>query len=234
MKYKPQQEVMLYGTDELIRIPEMKVRYNKGKNHERINSSQATYEFLKRVYGREISIQEQMIVLYFDNSLNVLGYYKHSKGTPVAVMADVPLILGIAVKTMARSLILSHNHPSGKPAPSESDRKLTKDMDQAAKILTIRLLDHIIVTKDKGYYSFADEEKLFSGVGKIEATGIEQQLRKEVHNQLLKVTSSNAPNVYRLLQTPGGYANMEQRAINLVIRDKITPSACIPQIENEL
>lgn len=233
-KYKPQQEVVLYGTGESIHIPEIKVRYNKGKTHEKINSSKTTYDLLKRLYGREISIQEQLIILYFDNGLNVLGYYKHTKGTPVSVLADVPMILGIAVKAMARSILLSHNHPSGKPSPSENDRVLTKGLTKAAKTLNLKLLDHIIVTKDNGYYSFADEENLFSGTGKIGATGIEQQLCTEINNQLSKVTPFNAPNVYRLLQTPGGYANMEQRAINLVVRDKITPSACIPQIENEL
>ncbi len=62
----------------------------------------------------------------------------------------------------------------------------------------------------------------------------EMELRNEILEQLSKVTSSNAPKVFNMLQTESGYRNIEQRIINLVIRDRITPSACIPQIENEL
>ena len=63
---------------------------------------------------------------------------------------------------------------------------------------------------------------------------IEKQLRQEIFEQLSNVTTSNAPKVFKLTQTESGYRNVEQRIINLVIRDRITPSACIPQIENEL
>jgi uncharacterized protein (UPF0297 family) len=62
----------------------------------------------------------------------------------------------------------------------------------------------------------------------------ENVLRHEILEQLSKVTESNAPKVYKMLQTKSGYRNIEQRIIGIVIRDRITPSACIPQIENEL
>jgi DNA repair protein RadC len=83
-----------------------------------------------------------IFVLFLDNSLNVLGYYKHTKGTPNAVMVDIPMILGISVKAMARFIVLSHNHPSGKCEPSEADRKITVDMKKAAKLLKLEVLDH--------------------------------------------------------------------------------------------
>lgn len=232
-KYQEGKEILLYGVTEKIQVPEIRVRYNKGKELPKIKDSKGTYELLKKVYGREISIQEQMVVLFLDNSLNVLGYYKHTKGTPVGTMLDIPMVLGIAVKAMARSIILSHNHPSGKCEPSESDRKITIDLKKAAKVLRLNVLDHIIVTKDNGYYSIADRERLLDGLGKTD-NSVEQQLRQEIFEQLTRVTAVNAPKVHKLIQSQSGYQNVEQRIINLVIRDRITPSACIPQIENEL
>lgn len=232
-KYKEGQEILLYGVSEIIRVPEIRVRYNKGKELPKIKDSKSTYALLKKIYGREISIQEQMVVLFLDNSLNVLGYYKHTKGTPVGVMVDIPMILGIAVKAMARFIVLAHNHPSGKCEPSEADRKITVDMKKAAKILKLEVLDHIIVTKDNSYYSIADRERILDGLGQTD-NSIELQLRQEIYEQLKTVTPANAPKVHELIQSESGYRNVEQRIINLVIRDRITPSACIPQIENEL
>ncbi|MFP4060054.1 MAG: hypothetical protein ACLFUC_06185 [Bacteroidales bacterium] len=105
-------------------------------------------------------------------------------------------------------------------------------MSKAVKPVKLILLDHIIVTKTNGFYSFADNH-LLSGISKVD-TSMEQQLRQEIFEQLSKVNASNAPNVFKLIQTESGYRNVEHRIINLVIRDRITPSACIPQIENEL
>lgn len=224
---------MLYGIADTVRVPEIRVRYNKGKELPKIKDSESTYGLLKKIYGREVSIQEQVVVLFLDNALNVLGYYRHTKGTQTGTMIDIPMVLGIAVKAMARSIILSHNHPSESNKPSEADRKMTVAVKKAARTLTIQVLDHIIVTRDNGYYSIADRERILDGLGKTD-NGIEQQLRQEIYGQLTQVTPANAPKVHRLIQSESGYQNVEQRIIGLVIRDRITPSACIPQIEDEL
>jgi DNA repair protein RadC len=55
----------------------------------------------------------------------------------------------------AYSVILVHNHPSGDPTPSDEDRKVTRQLSQAAATLGIKLLDHIIVAR-RGYYSFQE------------------------------------------------------------------------------
>ena len=49
-----------------------------------------------------------------------------------------------------------HNHPSGNVQPSQEDRRLTLQVQQAAKVMNIRVLDHLVVT-DGRYYSFNDE-----------------------------------------------------------------------------
>ena len=232
--YKEGKEVVLYGVTDEIRVPEIRVRYNKGKTFRKITGSKETAEFLKTLYGRNINIQEQMIILFLDNSLNILGYYRHTIGTPTASLIDIPMILGVALKAMARSIIISHNHPSGNIQPSNADRQMTIDAEKAAKTLRLNLLDHIIVTKDQGYYSFADNGDIsLSGFGQ-EGMTTETQLRQEILDQLNRVTPKNAPKIYKMIQTESGYRNVEQRIITMVVRDRITPSACIPQVENEL
>jgi len=65
-----------------------------------------------------------------------------------------------ALKGAATGIILSHNHPSGNLQPSPSDIKLTEKFKQAGKILDIEILDHLILSPDDAYYSFADEATL--------------------------------------------------------------------------
>ena len=54
---------------------------------------------------------------------------------------------------------LCHNHPSGSLRPSREDDCLTEHLDKAAKIMNIRLIDHVILTDGK-YYSYADEGRI--------------------------------------------------------------------------
>ena len=71
-------------------------------------------------------------------------------------MADPRIILKKALEEEAVNLILCHNHPSGSLRPSRVDEQLTSRIRDAARLLDITVLDHIIVS-DAGYYSFADE-----------------------------------------------------------------------------
>ena len=54
------------------------------------------------------------------------------------------------------NIVLCHNHPSGSLTPSRADEMLTKKIKEAAVLLDMNVIDHIIVSED-GYYSFADE-----------------------------------------------------------------------------
>ncbi|HRG92265.1 MAG TPA: JAB domain-containing protein, partial [Chitinophagaceae bacterium] len=66
------------------------------------------------------------------------------------------VILKKALEESAVNLILCHNHPSGSLKPSRADEQLTTKIRDAAKLLDIQVLDHIIVS-ERGYFSFADE-----------------------------------------------------------------------------
>ena len=64
-----------------------------------------------------------------------------------------------ALKDKAVSIILVHNHPSGDPAPSASDRELTDNVAKAGRQMDIPLLDHIIIG-DNRYTSFREQKLL--------------------------------------------------------------------------
>ncbi len=77
-----------------------------------------------------------------------IGLVNSSQIHPREVFADV-------IADRAAAVIFSHNHPSGDPKPSETDAKTHRQLTEAGKILGLRILDHIIVTK-KGYFSFQE------------------------------------------------------------------------------
>ncbi len=68
-----------------------------------------------------------------------------STGTQSATLVQPREVLGPALREGAASLILVHNHPSGDPSPSREDVRLTRQLLDGAKLLDVRLHDHIIV-----------------------------------------------------------------------------------------
>ena len=79
-----------------------------------------------------------------------------SSGGISGTIVDIRLILGVALKCLASGIILAHTHPSGELTPSRVDRELTQKLKEAAKLMDISLLEHLIITNE-GYFSFADE-----------------------------------------------------------------------------
>ena len=77
-----------------------------------------------------------------------IGLVDRSQVHPREVYADV-------ISDRAAAVIFAHNHPSGDLKPSNSDLKIHEQLTEAGKILGLRILDHIIVTK-KGYFSFQE------------------------------------------------------------------------------
>jgi DNA repair protein RadC len=82
------------------------------------------------------------------NRVVTVGLLDQSQVHPREVFADV-------LADRAAAVIFAHNHPSGSLQPSEADRRTQQQLTEAAGILGIRVLDHIIVTK-KGHYSFQE------------------------------------------------------------------------------
>lgn len=142
--------------------PEIFIKYKSDEEFSKIkiNGSATAATFLRRIYAPDsIEVQEEFIVLYLSRANTIKGYYRHAKGGISGVITDIRVILAGALKCLSSSIIICHNHPSGNLNSSEADDLLTRRLHQAAKMMDIQLLDHIILTSS-GYYSYADEGKM--------------------------------------------------------------------------
>jgi len=189
MRYKETPEIVLGNIPEIV-VPELQVTYDRSSGKQflgQISSPEDVAIFIKRTFNKgEIELQEHFIVLYLSQSNNIIGYYRHSKGAINATLADIRIILGTALKCAAVGLVVSHNHPSNNVTQSKADEQLTQKLKDAAATMDIKLLDHVIVTKDN-HLSFAEQGLLgLSGVKDLK-TSHEEFVNKVSHDLENKV-----------------------------------------------
>lgn len=98
--------------------------------------------------------KEHFYLISLNSRNNSVG--EVSIGTLTASLVHPREVFIEAIKAKAVSVILVHNHPSGDASPSENDLKLTKEMIKAGKLMGIDVLDHVIIAKDKTFFSFKD------------------------------------------------------------------------------
>lgn len=120
----------------------------------KITSSKAVFDIMQPLIG-ELP-HEEFWVLFLNNSNKVIYKTQISKGGITGTVVDIRIVFKLALEHNATSIILSHNHPSGKLQASEADIQITKKIKEAGKNLDIQVLDHVIIT-EKSYYSFVDE-----------------------------------------------------------------------------
>lgn len=104
---------------------------------------------------RDLQHEEFWIIL-LNRANAVIDQRMISKGGVSGTVVDPKIIFNEALKMKASGIIVSHNHPSNNPRPSESDLQLTKKLREGGKLMEISLLDHIIIA-GTSFYSFADE-----------------------------------------------------------------------------
>ena len=102
---------------------------------------------------------EEFWVLLLNQASKVIDAVRIGQGGIVGVTVDIRRILREAVIHNATSLIVCHNHPSGNIRPSYEDNVLTHSLKKAADTMSIRMVDHVILT-DGAYYSYNDEGTL--------------------------------------------------------------------------
>jgi DNA repair protein RadC len=103
--------------------------------------------------------QEEFHIVLLDEKHRIIKSEQITVGLLDKSLAHPREVFKPAVKESASALILVHNHPSGDPTPSQGDRTITKDLKRAAETLGLRILDHIILSKDKAF-SMAQEKML--------------------------------------------------------------------------
>ena len=128
---------------ELAARYEVAIRPDSPEDPPSIGSPHDVYGLL----GPEMSVlaQEQLRVLLLDNRNQVLGQRVVYQGNVNSSMVRAAEVLRPAVVEAIPSVIVVHNHPSGGPDPNPNDVLITRKMKQAAELLDIELLDHVVI-----------------------------------------------------------------------------------------
>ena len=146
-----------------LQVSEIKLVYkSKTKAIERpqITSSRDAYWTMESNWSDQIGLLEEFNVLLLDRSNRAMAICPISKGGVSGTVVDLKIVFAAALKGRASSIILAHNHPSGNLKPSQADIELTRKFKKAGEILDISVLDHLILSPDGDYYSFADENRM--------------------------------------------------------------------------
>jgi DNA repair protein RadC len=108
------------------------------------------------------SNREAMVVLLLDTRYHLAAFSMISVGTVNESIAHPREVFRPAVVAGSYAMIVMHNHPSGDPSPSQADHSLTRRLAEAAELLQIKLLDHVIIGEKgvggaaDGYFSFKE------------------------------------------------------------------------------
>jgi DNA repair protein RadC len=119
-------------------------------------------ELVNELVGREMRMlrKEIMRVILLDTRYRLIRLEEISTGTINESIAHPREIFRPAVIASAHAVIVVHNHPSGDPSPSQADHSLTRRLAEAAELMQIKLLDHIIIgaqgPDNRGYFSFKE------------------------------------------------------------------------------
>ncbi|WP_130537873.1 RadC family protein [Thiomicrorhabdus indica] len=126
----------------------------KFKRGDALTSPSMTHHyFMHRLAGYE---HEVFACLFLDNQHRVIKFEEMFKGTINAANVYPREIVKMALSLNAAAMICVHNHPSGDTTPSESDKSLTKTLQDSLDLVDVRLLDHLIIGGGE-YTSFAEK-----------------------------------------------------------------------------
>ncbi|MCJ7594112.1 MAG: DNA repair protein RadC [Desulfobacterales bacterium] len=140
---------------------------DRAKGKDFFASSKAVFDYL---FHAMRDLKREVFKVLFLNRKNeliadqdlFLGSLSGSAVYPREIMTQ-------ALEYKAAAMVFVHNHPSGDPAPSAEDRKLTRDLVWASQLMMIQVLDHVIIGHNT-YYSFADEGLILSFTKEFQQT----------------------------------------------------------------
>lgn len=142
--------------DNLCLVGELHMTYkSKFVPQETMNQSIKIYDYLKEIWPDTMEHAETFFVVFLNRANKCMGHYLVGRGGMTGTVADIRIIFQAALMAHCTSIVLAHNHPSGNLTPSESDLQLTARAIDAGKTLDIKVVDHLIMSKE-GYYSFTD------------------------------------------------------------------------------
>lgn len=131
--------------------------YSCRERHLYIRCSQDIYEMMKPLL-QDVPNEECWLIL-LNTASTVIKRVRISVGGIDSTVVDVRVVLKEALLASAISIVLVHNHPSGRSRPSVDDDRLTERVNKSAQVMNIRLADHIVFAKDS-FYSYNDEGRI--------------------------------------------------------------------------
>ena len=93
--------------------------------------------------------KECVVVLILNTRRRVIGHNLVSLGGLDSCVIQPREVFRPAIVAAGSAIILTHNHPSGDPTPSEADIRVTRELMRAGNLLRIELLDHVIIGQEK-------------------------------------------------------------------------------------
>ena len=143
-------------------LAEIEIRYKSNAFNFKINNSEDAYRVFTQIWDNSLlNILEQFYALFIAQNKQLLGWRLLGTGTGNQCLVDIPLLAGIACKSLSKSVVIAHNHPSGELKPSKIDKYETDRVSHALSFFNMALDDHLIIS-GKGYYSFLDNSILNS------------------------------------------------------------------------
>ena len=139
-------------TCEIIALFELGRRYLISDDRPVITDAQCAFEQLGNIKNKK---QECFVVLTLNGANRLISNAIVFQGTLDHSLVNPREIFAKALEDRAASIILAHNHPSGSLEPSNEDIQITHKLKEIGQLMDIRVLDHLIVTKD-GYRSLND------------------------------------------------------------------------------
>ena len=119
--------------------------------HDSITSDADVVRIMEPLLGA--LLHEECWALYLASSGKVIERQRISQGGVQATVVDSKIVLKRAIELLAVQIVLVHNHPSGSAEPSRQDIELTERISEGARLLDMRLLDHVIIARG-AHYSF--------------------------------------------------------------------------------
>jgi len=125
-----------------------------------MDSPDKIYEWLRPMTDGEPV--EKFWVLSLNRKNRLLRCKAVTSGTATASLVHPREVFREAIRNSASALVCAHNHPSGDPSPSQADIRATRQLREAAKVIQLDLLDHVIIGQQEhdplgsGFYSFAE------------------------------------------------------------------------------
>lgn len=108
------------------------------------------------VFSLHTMAEEYVYMICLDGKCTPCGVFEVSHGSVNTSIVGIREIFIRNLLCGAVSFVLIHNHPSGDTSPSEADMDVTRKLKEAADIMGLSFLDHLIIGSPSDYYSFSE------------------------------------------------------------------------------